>query len=194
MISLPFVTLCVLWILLPHSLATPIASPQPEPLSSLSESDTTGNSYSGAGGNAPGGSVAVSSPSKPGLLDAITGGKSLLSISSENAGSGGDASSGLASAGRLVGGGGLSKILGPSSKFKNLVPIGGVTNGVPLTGLNLDSITLSSTRGNAYSGAGGSAAGGGVTTPGSLIDLFSRKFRWLYRTLHDSNACFVVSR
>ncbi|KAJ2920410.1 hypothetical protein MD484_g66, partial [Candolleomyces efflorescens] len=182
MISLPFITLCVLWILLPHSLATPIASPEPEPLSTLSELDTTGNSYSGAGGNATGGSVAVSS--NPSLLDAITGGKSLLSISSENAGSGGDASSGRASAGGLLGGGskalgggGLSRILGPSSKFKNLVPVGGVTNGVPLTGLNLDSITLSSTTGNAYSGAGGVAAGGGVTSAGSLIDLWSRKFR-----------------
>ncbi|RXW20000.1 hypothetical protein EST38_g5863 [Candolleomyces aberdarensis] len=178
MLSLPFVTLCILWVLLPHSLGTPIASPEPEPaaspepLTSLSEVDTTRNSYSGAGGNASGGSVNVSP--QPSLLDAVTGGKSILSMSSENAGNAGDASSGPASStrggGRTLAGGGLSRILGPSVK---IVPVGGVPNGVPLTGANFDNVALSSNSGNAYSGAGGTATGGSVSTPGSLIDLFS---------------------
>ncbi|KAJ2928777.1 hypothetical protein H1R20_g8214, partial [Candolleomyces eurysporus] len=175
MLSLRFITFCALWVLLPYSLGIPIASPEPEPaaspepLTSLSEVDTTRNSYSGAGGNASGGSVTVSP--QPSLIDAVTGGKSILSVSSENGGNAGDASSGPATAARGGGRlGGLSRILGPSSR---IIPVGGVTNGVPLTGANFDNVALSRNSGNAYSGAGGTATGGGVTTPGSVIQLFS---------------------
>lgn len=198
MLSLHYLALCVLCILLPHSLCTPVASPNPkpaalpDPLTSFSEFDTIGNGYTGQGGNASGGSV-TSSTGPASLLDAVTGGKSILSLDSENAGDGGNASSGRASStrnllsgglagGRPFGGGVLSGILVPATSNGNIiVPIGRVANGVgpnasvPLTGPNADKVALSSTTGNAYSGTGGTATGGDVNTPSSLIELFSRE-------------------
>ncbi|EKM83421.1 hypothetical protein AGABI1DRAFT_123753 [Agaricus bisporus var. burnettii JB137-S8] len=56
------------------------------------------NSYSGAGGNAPGGSVQAPGPSGP--LDILRGG--LLNIGSNNAGNAGNASSGPATAGGIL--------------------------------------------------------------------------------------------
>lgn len=155
----------------PSAIGTPVASP------ALIDNLTSGNAYSGTGGTAVGGSVNNTS-NGTGLLDTITGGKSLLSLGSENAGNGGNASSGSATTrggGRGRGGRGgrrrpgLGGILGP----------GGILGSLPIAGLNLDSITSTRNQNNAYSGAGGNASGGDVNSPGSLIDLFSREYSFL---------------
>ncbi|TEB39320.1 hypothetical protein FA13DRAFT_1785571 [Coprinellus micaceus] len=168
--------------MVPSVIGTPVASPDPAPNPDpapapaplpnpnpiITENLTGNNGYTGAGGNAVGGSVTESTKSRAGLLDAITGGKSLLSAFSENAGGGGDASSGPAIVHGILGGSGLGK----GSLGKVLAP-GGRPGAIPLTGINVDQLTSNANVGNAYSGSGGNAAGGSVNSPGSLIDLWS---------------------
>lgn len=171
--------------IMPSAIGTPVASPDPAPNPApapapqpiLVDNLTGGNAYSGTGGSAVGGSVNNTS-NGTGLLDAITGGKSLLSLSSENAGDGGDASSGPATVrgGRGRGRGGRGGRRRPGGPLGGVLGPGGILGTVPLAGLNLDSVTLNRNTGNAYSGAGGNASGGNVNSPGALIDLFSREY------------------
>lgn len=166
----------------PYVLGSPIASPEPAPVPVLTENITGNNAYTGTGGNAVGGSVVASADTTPGLLDLITD-KSVLSLFSENAGKGGDASSGTAAANGLLGGagrtGGLTRVTGGrgASKLvsggKKAGLVAGLLPSLPLAGLG--DATVNSNVGNAYSGTGGAAAGGNVSTPGSLLDLFSRE-------------------
>lgn len=178
---LSYVSFSILLTMVPSVIGTPVASPgpapnpdpapQPNPNPIITENLTGNNGYTGAGGNAVGGSVTESTKSRAGLLDAITGGKSLLSAFSENAGGGGDASSGPAIVHGILGGSGLGK----GSLGKVLAP-GGRPGTIPLTGINVDQLTSNANVGNAYSGSGGNAAGGSVNSPGSLIDLWSREY------------------
>ena len=154
-----------------YTLAKPI--PRPQPASGTFNSNSGG--YSGAGGNAIGGSVVASSNTKSGLLDILTGGKSLLSAFSENAGSGGDASSGPS----LAGAGGLGRVLkggGKSSSSSSSKNSKGSTGSIAGVVPGLSDLTASQSA-NAYSGVGGNAGGGSVSTAGSLLDIFSRKCR-----------------
>lgn len=171
---IPFcLILSILWTYAPVALSSPIASPNPAPLPALTENLTGGNGYTGSGGNAVGGNVLASKNSKAGLLGLLTGDKPLLSAFSGNAGNGGDASTGNALAGGVLRGGrvrgGYSSGLGlPAGNGRTAFP-------VPISGINLDQVTTNTNVGNAYTGAGGNAAGGTVSAAAGLIDLFSRQ-------------------
>lgn len=165
--------------MLPSVIGTPVASPDPDPAPQpnpnpiITDNLTGGNGYTGAGGNAAGGSVTQSKKYKAGLLDAVTGGKSLISAFSGNAGSGGDASSGPSVVHGVLGKGVLGK--GPAGKV--LAPAG---KPAVIPFINADQLSNSNV-GNAYSGTGGNAAGGSVDTPGSLIELWSREYGFRFR-------------
>ncbi|KAH6917604.1 hypothetical protein BKA70DRAFT_1395317 [Coprinopsis sp. MPI-PUGE-AT-0042] len=142
------------------------------PDSNVLENLSSSNAYSGAAGNAAGGSVSslpLPNGKAGGLLGSLNpGGGSLISLFSGNAGNGGQASSGGADA---PGRGGKF----PGSKFVKKKGKNGITTLVPIDGLlsGNSAATINDSAGNTFSGAGGNAAGGSVNTPPSLIDLFS---------------------
>ncbi|KAJ3560970.1 hypothetical protein NP233_g10490 [Leucocoprinus birnbaumii] len=134
----------------------------------LSATDS-GNSYSGAGGTALGGSVRGNE--NTGLLGLLGGDGSLLNIGSsahilrrvvpygadsypENAGTGGDADSGASKS--SIGGG-----------------RGGGKHGWSHSGSHGHGSSSLVNSVNSYSGAGGNANGGDIESPGGLINLWS---------------------
>jgi len=129
---------------------TVICAPAPIPNPNPDITDEINNSYSGAGGRTSGGGVNTNSPN-PNLL---LGGMGLLDLASGNGGRGG-----LAKSGPAVPGSGRVNIAGPTVTDPN-----GSASG---SGSTTHSV------GNAYSGAGGIAEGGGVTNNPSLVKLFS---------------------
>ncbi|KII93425.1 hypothetical protein PLICRDRAFT_673196 [Plicaturopsis crispa FD-325 SS-3] len=141
----------IIFTVLAASLQLAAAAPWPLPRQIMVRG---GDAYTGAGGKAPGGSVVGSSGGfgserTSGL--GSTGG--LVDLFSDNAGQGGDASSGPAGTGRRI-------------KFKGYKAIssGGGSGGGGGGG----------SGSNAYTGVGGSAPGGSVDgKTGGLVELFS---------------------
>ncbi|TFK23107.1 hypothetical protein FA15DRAFT_757505 [Coprinopsis marcescibilis] len=155
------------------------------PDSSLLENVANGNSYSGAAGNAAGGSVTAPNPppgakGNTGLLGSLSpaSGGSLVSLFSGNAGQGGSASSGNAqgASGKLPSG--LPGLPGPAGRKtttkKTTGPDGKVVTTITtIADTGNTNTVVNQSVGNAFSGAAGNAAGGNVQAMPSLIDLFS---------------------
>ncbi|EAU93198.2 hypothetical protein CC1G_10266 [Coprinopsis cinerea okayama7 len=141
------------------------------PDTTLTGTLSSGNSYSGAAGNAAGGSVSAVLPpgGKPagGLLGALSpaSGGSLVSLFSGNAGNGGTASSGPSfGSAHPIGNGKYPYLLPPNTK---------ASTASLTTTANVNS-NINESLGNAFSGTAGNAAGGNVVQAGgSLIELFS---------------------
>ncbi|KAI5835445.1 hypothetical protein K523DRAFT_319469 [Schizophyllum commune Tattone D] len=142
-----YATINRLFILVAAALLAAPALAAPAPHATMQAS----NDYSGAGGMAPGGSVNHAQTDKePGLLG-LGNGESLLNAFSGNAGNGGDSSSGSSGVSRLTGAKAHCTRDNAKEHWRR---------------------TITQT-GNAYSGAGGNAAGGATDGESGLINLWS---------------------